>query len=78
MSQREIQARSREEMLDEYPIEGKLTNWYFRITETSNNVWRVDGCDVWGRCVSRTGVDPEALLCACVGDATQIVRQSMV
>jgi hypothetical protein len=76
MAKREIEARSREDMVKEYPIENKLTDWYFRITETSNEAWLVEGCDIWGRKVSRTGGDPEHLLSACVSDAEKILRQS--
>lgn len=75
MSHREIQAKTRAEMLAVFPIEGKLPGWYFRALETSNNVWLVEGCDVWGRKVSRTGSDPETLLVACMDDAGEIIRQ---
>ena len=61
-------------MLGEYPIEGKLPDWYFRITETSNNAWLVEGCDIWGRKVSRTGGDPDELLVDCVKDAGQMLQ----
>ena len=61
-------------MLGEYPIEGKLPDWYFRITETSNNAWLVEGCDIWGRKVSRTGDDPDELLVDCVKDAGQMLQ----
>ena len=74
MSQRAIRARSREDMLSEYPIEGKLPDRYFRIAETSNNAWLVEGCDIWGRKVSRTGGDPDELLVACVKDAGQLLQ----
>ena len=53
-------------MRREYPIAGRLPNWYFRFTETSNNAWLVEGSDVWGRTVSRQGDDPEELLTACI------------
>lgn len=76
MARREIRARTREEMVREYPIEDKLAGWYFRITETSNEAWLVEGCDVWGRRVSRAGSDPEKLLSACVADAAEILGQA--
>jgi hypothetical protein len=76
MAPREIKARSRAEMVGDYPIEGRLPNWYFRATETSNNAWLVEGCDIWGRMVSRAGGDPEELLSACVNDAAQILSPS--
>jgi hypothetical protein len=76
MPHRKIQAKSPADMLKEYPIEGKLPNWYFRIRETSASAWLVEGSDVWGRNVSRSGNDSEALLSACVNDAAEIARQT--
>lgn len=76
MPHREIQAKSPADMLKEYPIEGKLPNWYFRIRETSANAWLAEGCDVWGRKVSRSGSNPETLLSACVNDAAAIAGQA--
>ena len=74
--QRRIEAKSRLDMLEEYPIEGKLPDWYFRIRETSMNAWLVEGSDVWGRKVSRSGGDPEELLSICVSEAAEIARQT--
>ena len=76
MTRREIQAKTRAEMLAAFPIEGKLPDWYFRMRETSNSAWLVEGRDIWGRSVSRSGGDPEALLSACIDDAAAIVRQT--
>jgi hypothetical protein len=59
-------------MVQEYPIEGRLADWYFRTEETSNGAWLVEGSDVWGRKVARSGGDPDALLDACVADAAKI------
>ena len=76
MAKREIRAKSIAEMRAAFPIEGRLPNWYFRIRETSNNAWLVEGSDVWGRTVSRAGGDPESLLSACVDDAAAIVARA--
>jgi hypothetical protein len=62
-------------MLEDYPVEGRLPNWLFRIIETSNNAWLVEGCDLWGRKVSRCGGDPDQLLDACISDAKAIVAK---
>lgn len=62
-------------MIESYPIDGKLPDWYFRIIETSNDAWRVEGCDIWGRQVSRSGADPEELLSQCVRDAAEIADE---
>ena len=72
MTRREVVASSPEEMCKRYPIEGKVPNWYFRAQETSSNAWLVEGCDIWGRKVSRTGGDPDALLEECAADALAI------
>lgn len=63
-------------MRRDYPVAGRLPNWYFRAIETSNNAWLVEGRDVWGRRVSRSGRDPDQLLEACIADAAQIIKQS--
>ena len=76
MARREILARTPEELRKDYPIGGKLPNWYFRARETSNKAWTVEGCDIWGRKVSRSGGDPDELIEVCVNDARAIVSQS--
>ena len=58
----EIQKLSEREILKSYPIKGKTDGWYYRTIETSNNVWLVEGSDVWGRKVSTQGSELEALL----------------
>ena len=68
--------RSEEQMRLEYPIAGRVTNWYFRATETSSNAWLVEGCDVWGRKVSQQGGDPDQLLDACIADASRLEEQT--
>lgn len=75
MAIRRRSEKTKSEMLEEYPIDGKLPNWYFRVRETSNSAWLVEGRDTWGRRVSRAGGDPDALLAACIEDAATIVAQ---
>ena len=67
-----VEKKSDTEMRNEYPISGRLPEWYFRSTETSNNAWLVEGSDVWGRTVSRRGANPDELLAACLEDARSI------
>ena len=64
-----VERSSDEEMRRAYPVAGLLPNWYFRVTETSNNVWLVEGSDVWGRTVSRQGHNQDELLAQCVKEA---------
>lgn len=75
MSAQRKAAKTTAEMLEEYPIDGKLPNWYFRVRETSNNAWLAEGSDIWGRKVSRAGGYPETLLAACIEDAAKIISQ---
>ena len=63
-------------MRREYPIEGRLDGWFFRVRETSNNAWLVEGSDTWGRKVARDGDDPVALLTECVIDARSVSEKS--
>jgi len=57
----------------DYPISGKLENWYFRFEETCTGVWEASGEDIHGRVVSRTGTtDPELTLEECIRDAEDL------
>jgi hypothetical protein len=51
-----------------------VTNWYFRVREVSNAVFRVEGSDIYGRTVSRIGTetDSQKMLDECVAYAKQI------
>ena len=75
MPQRNLQRRTPGDMRRYYPIEGCLNGWYFRREETSNGAWLVEGSNVWGSKVSRSGSDPEALLNQCVHDAQSLIAQ---
>lgn len=57
---------SEEILRRKYPICGLVTGWCFRQKEVSNGGWLVEGKDVYGREVSRGGVDPDMLLKECV------------
>lgn len=59
----------------DYPISGKLENWYFNLEETCTGVWEASGADTRGRVVSRTGTtDPELTLEECIRDAEEFER----
>ncbi|WP_456426972.1 hypothetical protein [Rhodocaloribacter sp.] len=50
------------ELSQSYPIKGEVTGWYYRITETSNNAWLIEGSDHWGRKILIRGDDPDNLI----------------
>ena len=59
----------------EYPIADRVPGWFFRISEQSAGVYRVDGVDLWGRLVNDVGTDENRLLESCAAAATEINRQ---
>ncbi len=67
-----VERKSDQEIRRAYPIAGRLPNWYFRTTETSNNAWLVEGSDVWGKTVSRQGGDPDELIAECIKYAKSV------
>lgn len=60
----------------DYPIAGRVPGWFFSIKEQSNNVYRVEGTDLWGRTVSEIGTNPDRLLDSCAATAAEINRQT--
>ncbi len=64
------------DLIARYPKRGKTSGWYFRIDELANGVWRVEGSDQWGRCVSHTGSDPDTVLEECERHAAEINRDT--
>ena len=71
MKQR-IEKRSESEIRQDFPIAGGTPGWFFRIQEVSAGVYRAEGSDLWGRMVSRSGLDPDLLLVECERDARRI------
>jgi hypothetical protein len=63
-----------EKDLEGYPIRDLLEGWFFRTTEISPNVYRVEGIDTQGRSVSCVGTEMELdqLIKRCVRDAQEI------
>ena len=70
-----VAPRSRDDMLKEYPIESSVAGWFFSYREVSSNVWVVEGSDLWGRTITRTGTDEKALISECEADARAINNQ---
>mgnify|MGYP001187795529 CR=1 FL=1 len=67
-----VSARHPDTIQKTYPIKGRVNGWYFRKTEISNGVWQVEGMDIYGRKVGRSGPDPDELLNKCESDAKDI------
>ncbi len=64
--QRVIRKLDAASVVAEYPLDGLLAGWFFRVREVSQGAWLAEGTDLWGRLVSHQGAEPEALLSQCV------------
>ena len=64
-----VEKLSEEEVLRRFPVAGRMPGWFFRVDEISAGVYRVEGTDLWGRRVSRTGTDSDELLASCATEA---------
>lgn len=64
--------RLSDEFLSAYPIKDLVEGWFFKVQEVSNGVYEVEGTDIWGRKVSRKGIDPDEVLKLCIQDAQDI------
>ncbi len=62
-------------VLKTHPIADLVPGWFFRCEEQSNNVWRADGTDLWGRRVGFTDSDYDGVLQQCVEQAKAINSQ---
>jgi len=58
-----------------YPIDDRAPGWFFRCREQSNNVWRAEGTDLWGRTVGATDSDDVRVLNQCIRMAEDINTQ---
>lgn len=67
-----VEKLSEDEVRRTHRIAGPPAGGFYRIRETSNGVFLVEGTDLWGRTVSRHGADEHALLTACHEDPRQI------
>jgi hypothetical protein len=57
----------------EYPLADIVEGWFFRVNEMSPCHYLAEGVDLWGRGISHSGTDPDALLAECVRRAKQMV-----
>ncbi len=60
----------------QFPIEGIVEGWFFRQREVSPGVYLVEGIDLFGRRVSRTGTNEHEEPDKCAADARSIIRES--
>ena len=74
MSKRPVTRMSEAEAKGRYPIADRVPGWFFRVEEISAGAWRVEGTDLDGRTVARTGSDPHELLAECCEDARKVAR----
>lgn len=65
-----------EELIKTHPIRGKALGWFFKLTETSNGAWKVEGADVWGRKVVMTGYNENELLKTAEFEAIRINEET--
>ncbi len=70
-----VRKRDAAEVQRDYPIADRLPGWFFRMREVANCAWIVEGADLWGRQVSDSGSDEEALLAQCIAAAERINAQ---
>lgn len=76
MTKREVARLSEDATRRAYPITGTVPGWYFRAVEASAGVWRVEGTDLWGRRVERTGTDLDELFARCREDAAAVAQEA--
>jgi hypothetical protein len=67
-----IQPLTKEELSD-YPITDFVKGWYFKVVETSNGAYIIEGKDPYGHVVSRQGSDPDELLNICKNDIQELL-----
>jgi len=66
---RAVEKQDAAKVAAQFPLDGLLPGWFFRVRETSNGAYLAEGTDLWGRLVSHQGNDPESLLQTCVASA---------
>lgn len=67
LSTRFVRPATHDQMVLEYPITGLVEGWYFRQQEVSAGCWVVEGSDLYGRKISRQGVDdPQKAMAECI------------
>ncbi|WP_108063200.1 hypothetical protein [Poseidonibacter lekithochrous] len=59
----------------DFPIQSKINDWYFKLTETSNGVFEIEGSDRYGRKVSSTGTYVDELVIECENNIKSIQKK---
>ena len=59
---------------EQFPLQGLLPGWFFRVREVSASAYVADGTDLWGRVVSHQGEDPQVLVQCCVKSARELSK----
>ena len=77
-NEKDEKALTEAELQQEYPLADLAKGWFFRCEETSGGCYQVEGMDLWGRIVSVTGFDPDALLQRCGAGAKAINSETQV
>jgi hypothetical protein len=54
-------SKTEEQILKTHPIRSKTEGWFLQILETSNNVFLIEATDLFGRVVSKQGIEPNKL-----------------
>jgi hypothetical protein len=63
------------EVRRKFPIADRVLSWFFSCNEQSNNVYKGEGTDLWGRRVSSVGTNYERVLKECADQAETINAQ---
>ena len=77
MTKKRLQGMSPEALAAEYPLQdATVAGWRFRCREASCGHYVAEGCDPWGRIVSRESGDPDILIASCVEDARLLSKNT--
>ena len=72
---RPVRKLNADDVLQTHPISDRVDGWFFHCVEQSNNAYRAEGTDLWGRIVGATGGDYDSVLNDAVSSAERINRQ---
>jgi len=74
---RKISRMSEEEIGKSFPIDNRVSGWFFRVDEISAGTYLAEGRDLWGREVSSNGPDPDRVLEQCIAAARSIIEEDI-